>query len=565
MEYFMIKNYFLIYMLFCTSTLAMQKYQDTEAESAKKVAPQISFHKAPGEKTAEQILAENRDNPEFMDILTWLKQERPGFVPSGYASHPFYPILVDAMQLADFELDTLEKFIHMFMETDMANEEAEHLIKLRRNSLMIKNLVGQVIDIMQKKVTIETFLTEYMTDRFKSIVEYQAELLCRKSSILDLSNVEKVDRASNADNPSSILLLDAFMRSYNTKNRIVRTLLYYLKDQQPAPLIKRLPEKLVNLIRLSTSLIPYLNKQTDNWIDYEQALSAGEGRNFLCNSALLNIDVKKMLIEAGIQNFPMSKIYKKLMDHQVPSFLLEEKEIEKKVIGSNLINDKKSKKKKKKVTELKTISDIDTAPVTQIEKAGVTVLDASVTATPATSSMQTQDLTSTPAPNTIVGNIAGAPLLKEKSNNTTEIAVVKLPLPAPASAASSSVSVGANRSTAQPVESFTKVGNTHVKTILDIFRPKGYTSLNDTKIIAAWEHVMEGRGYHKNKTGRSHQPLYAQLEDNSRVVLGLFRSSGYGPNYIKYIREAFDNIGFGRAWLNEQGYILDKNTSKWSP
>ncbi len=102
-----------------------------------------------------------------------------------------------------------------------------------------------------------------------------------------------------------------------------------------------------------------------------------------------------------------------------------------------------------------------------------------------------------------------------------------------------------------------KVANTHIDTILDIFRSNGYKNLNDSKIISAWEHVLEGKGYHKKETGRSHQPLYASLSDGSQVVLGLFRSSGYGPRYVKYIRDAFDKIGFGRSWLESQGYILD--------
>lgn len=102
-----------------------------------------------------------------------------------------------------------------------------------------------------------------------------------------------------------------------------------------------------------------------------------------------------------------------------------------------------------------------------------------------------------------------------------------------------------------------KIRNKHIEIIYDIFRPKGYTSLNGNRIVKAWKHVLKGRGSHKEDTGRSHQPLYATLLDGSKVVFGLFMSPSYGARYVTYIREAFEKIGFGRKWLETHGYGLD--------
>lgn len=109
----------------------------------------------------------------------------------------------------------------------------------------------------------------------------------------------------------------------------------------------------------------------------------------------------------------------------------------------------------------------------------------------------------------------------------------------------------------EEIKQIIKLSGTHTTTIWDIFRLNGYKNINDDKIISAWEHAMKEKGYLKEKTGRSHQPLYASLSDGSNVVLGLFRSSGYGPRYMKYVRDAFDKIGFGKKWLEDQGYIMD--------
>lgn len=537
----MAKKYFWLYLILCSAGFAMQMPSESYKANDAVSSPVIIYRVGPArEKTADQILAENRHLPEFMDISTWLKEERPDFMSQGYTSHALYPILVECMQLADFELDTLEQFTHMFMETDVAKENAEHIIKLRENSWSMKNLVGQVIDLIQKKLTIETFLTESLTDRFLKIIVYQAEILRRKSSILDLSNVKKVERGSKADDPASVLLLNAFMRSYNTKNKILRTLIYHVKDEQPTPLIKRLPANLISLLRLSTSLIPFFNKQTDAWIDYEQALSLGEGRNFLGNAAHLNINVRKIFKDLEIHNFPLSKVYRDINDHPIPEFLLDTKET-KVAASTNPIERKKKKKNRKATNKVKETAVTSRPEVNAVVASQIESDEAAAVAAPAPaafSSMQVQ----TPA-NTLA--IIEEPF-KEMKSETTQNSAENLP---PPSSASSNVP--------QENEQTKKVRNKHVTTIMNIFRPKGYTSLNDTDIINAWEHVLGEKGYHKTGTGRSHQPLYAELEDNSRVVLGLFRSSGYGRNYIKYVREAFDKIGFGRTWLEDQGYRLE--------
>src|ERR1051326_3610965 len=65
---------------------------------------------------------------------------------------------------------------------------------------------------------------------------------------------------------------------------------------------------------------------------------------------------------------------------------------------------------------------------------------------------------------------------KEMKSETTQNSAENLP---PPSSASSNVP--------QENEQAKKVRNKHVTTIMNIFRPKGYTSLNDTDIINAWE------------------------------------------------------------------------------
>jgi len=92
----------------------------------------------PKEKTAKEILEENKDKPEFMGCAEWLKKEHPDFSEEKFSFHPLFRILQEAMQLADFEVDALENFTHKYMETDMPKEQAESMIGLRGTSCFSK-------------------------------------------------------------------------------------------------------------------------------------------------------------------------------------------------------------------------------------------------------------------------------------------------------------------------------------------------------------------------------------------------------------------------------------------
>ncbi|MBS0272524.1 MAG: hypothetical protein JSR85_07760 [Proteobacteria bacterium] len=456
------------------------------------------------EKTADEILAELQDKPEYMSCQNWLSRNHPDVDQNSLERHPLFPLLRDAMALADFELDVFEQFIQEYMKPETRREEAETIQTVHYNMVSAKNFVFALVKVLQETTTPEQMLEHYFQDRFCDLVDYTATLRGKKETFFKGIKSVRIPE----DDPR----LAAFMRSYNTKLNIARTLLYYVKDKEPSiPLSTKLSPKLVGLIRMSTSLHPFLAKESEEWIGYDAALSGGEARNFLGNAADLGINLRTLLSKQRI-SYVKPKVYKKIRDFSLFSFLdgaLQEEHPSAKA--------KKKERKRKKKRE-------DTATAVEVS----------------------EDLSS-PA--------AGATAVVGRKSPSSPVAELLPEVPEDLPAAAAALPPPAEIELESLLQRRTR--NKHVDTIYNIFNRQGYKLLDDTKIIAAWNHVLEGRGYHKESTGRSHQPLYASLTDGSQVVLGLFRSNGYGPRYIQYVRDAFDKIGFGREWLALQGYHLE--------
>lgn len=341
------KIFFFYFTLFCSLFFSTDGFSmdnlDIKIEEINGKSTIIIRQEPEKEKTAEEILEENKDKPAFMGCTEWLKINHPHFSEEKYDSHPLFSNLKEAMQLADFEVDTLEGFLHKYMETNMPQEQAESFKNLLVNSINAKTLVHQIISFLQGKDTIEKILKVYFTDRLKVIVEHQADLTKRSETLIDMSMIEKVKRLKDTKDYRYTDLQAAFLRSYNTKNKIMRELLYYFRAQDPKPLCERLPEDLLNLLRISPSIHPYLNKQNDIWVDYDQALEMGEARNFMGNAKQLNIDIREFFNRKKISGFKIPKVFKPLSALPLPSFVLEGKQKEP---GYNVPIVKKKKNKK---------------------------------------------------------------------------------------------------------------------------------------------------------------------------------------------------------------------------
>ncbi len=505
------------------------------------------------EKNPDEILEENKDKPEFMGCTEWLAKEHSDFPEEKFSSHSLFPLLKEAIQLADFEVDAIENFVRKYMETDMTAEQGETLMGLRQNSMNAKNLVTQLINLLQEKVTIQNILTDYFSDRLIALIEFQAALLGRNKTHITMPKDVKGTRLTNTTDERFTDLEAGFLRSYNTKNKIMRDLLYFLKEQDPTPLVKRLPKELLNSLRVSTSLHPFLNKEDEAWVNYDDALVMGEARNFIGNATDLGIKIDEILKEKNIKGFKKSNVFKRLPDMPLPSFLLTEQKPELQQKEPS----KGSQKKKKKNTkigskvkqnqpsdvlvgqvseEIKPFENTKSEPKVEMTDK----IELSNQATTTKSSKEEEPIQDSLSGELNVSEDDESITTKESKEEEKE-SIQAPPL---------------NESIAKFSQT-PKKGNKHIDTIYDIFRPKGYTSLNSDRIIAAWKHVLGDNGYHKENTGRSHQPLYATLSQGKKVVMGLFRSSGYGPRYVKYIQEAFDAIGYGKAWLKGQGYKLD--------
>jgi hypothetical protein len=605
----MLKWFFIIYFIALSPSLAMNSKDGLAGLGNALVRVMFRRPVAPREKSADEIIAEARAKGqiEFLSCEEWLQKERPQFSEVRFAAHPLFPVLRKAMALADFEVDTLTGFIHRVMMPDMVKEQSETIMPLKQNAGVMKVFVGKLIDCLEGKLSFETFIEEYLRSRLKMLIAYQAEVMGRKEIHVDKSKV-KPQKLQGEDNQYTAVKAGV-LRSHNTKNAIIRDLLGFLRDQQSKPLVHCLPRRVVDLIVLSSTLHPFLNGENEEWLDYDVALESGEGRDFLGNAALLGVDLQQFFRAEQIQGVEIPNAFKKMTDLPVPAFLrtIPETAAEKEArveLGFSKItailrtlnppppmatpsqapqpNAGAAVAPGAPATAVTAVTTMAVVAAAVPHPSGGDEATPSATSSPTSSSATLQPnaaasatvssaSTSTamaPRPNEDAAAGSQAPTTAPETGSQSTASSSSSAMPSPPSVKASAQSKAAEKgekkapkasaSAAAAAAAGAEEGrtDTHADTIYDIFRPHGYKRLDDARIITAWKHVLQGSGRLKKDTGSSHQPLYADLQDNSHVVMRFFRSSGYGPNYMKYVREAFDAIGFGRAWLIELGYIL---------
>jgi hypothetical protein len=614
----MLKWFIGAYFIALTPLFAM----DPNLVGLEKARPMVRYRVGPPRgKSADEMIAEARaaGHIQFLSCEEWLRKERPHFNEASFAPHPLFPALRNAMALADFEVDILTGFTHRVMKPDMGIQETGTLIPLRDNAITTKRFLNDFIECLEGKSPFEGFIEEHLEWRLKNIIAYQAEIMGGKKLSFDKQQV-KARRLTEANGKYADVQA-GFLRSYNTKNAIIRDILHFLRDKHGKALIQCLPLKVVHLLTLSSSLHTFLNGENEEWLDYDVALERGEGQNFLGNAAQLGVDLQQFFNAEKIRGVKKPKAFTELHALPIPAFL-------------------KAKKKKQKIRSLPMVALSDPteeeclmlgiAKITGILKemrdeyspppqapapqpnagaaaapgapatAVTTVTTAAEVAVPHPSGGDgaTASASSSPMDSSVASTHRAALSATTSSASDSTKATPKLERIAPESfqlsaaptvtgshfsvpSASSAMPTPPNSMTGaaskvdkkdekkgskavQAVDLLATAAagtgegrtDTHADTIYDIFRPHGYKRLDDACIITAWKHVLQGNGRLKKNTGRNHQPLYADLQDDSQVVMRFFRSSGYGPNYMKYVREAFDAIGFGRAWLIKLGYKL---------
>jgi hypothetical protein len=553
----------LMIMLVCSFQAYAMNSNPSSEESYNQSVPVASHQLA---------LAPYKHQPEFMGTREWLRRQYPSFSEECVKDHPLFPSLTEAIALADFELDVLETFMFNYMQTDMDKTQGTSILPLRENVLAVKSFVGNIIDILEGRKTIADQTEDFLFSRFKCIAQYADELKGKKI-VVGGSTYTVVGERITEDSVSEFFSLrNGFLRSYNTKNKIIQDLLYYLKDQGFSPLKERLSPRLLALIKLSSSLHPFFNKEDASWLDYDIALESGELRNFLGNASA--IEAKKSGIREedkayrdlineikGQHRLPDRGDYILLFDMKTPSFLEEgrsgEQAASSKQKKGKSSKSKKGKSKKHRASKTVKNTTLKTEAVNDEEdnKSSEDEVDETLTLKGAALNLEDAAVAEQCSldNSSLAATVGDATLTSFSDEQPSEGPSAKLHhVPAKALVAKKRFATEE-----ETMREDKKVGSAHINTIYEIFRPQGYKNVDDNKIIAAWQHVLQGNGHHKIGTGRSHQPLYAELDDGSHVVLGLFRSKSYGPNYIKYVRDAFDKIGFGRAWLEAAGYRLN--------
>lgn len=514
----------------------------------------------PREKSSDEIIAGARAKGqiEFLSCEEWLQKVHPHFNETRFAAHPLFSTLRSAMALADFEVDTLTGFIHRVMKPDMANIETATIATLRKNAGSMKMFVLNIIDCLEGNLPFETFIEWYLKSRFEDIVAYQAETMGRTELYFGQYQV-KARRITEAD----VTYTDAragFLRAYNTKNAIIRDILYFLRDKHGKALVQCLPRKVIHLLTLSSTLHPFLNGENEEWLDYDIALERSEGRNFLGNAAQLEVDLQKFFNAEKIRGVKKPKVFTELSKIPIPTFLKAKKK-KPKVIPLEPTEEERLMCHIAKIMDIVRTLAQDDSPLPQAPTPQPNTSLILVSEEPA--AIGAVAATDHPLPHPSEG--AAAPAAGAAAGKVVSAPPLMKPLPAGAGVQHQASNKDEKKGpkTVQAVNLLAtdaageeRRDDAHASTIYDIFRPHGYKSLDDSRIITAWKHILRERGFHKEDTGSSHQPLYADLQDGSRVVMRFFRSSGYGPHYIKYVREAFEAIGYGKAWLIGKGYKI---------
>lgn len=525
------------------------------------------------------ILAPYKHQSEFMEIRAWLQTQHPDFSEERIKEHPLFPCLIEAMALADFELDVLETFICDYMQTDIPTEQGLSIEILRENALAVKYFTSSIVGVLEGRKTIQSEVEDFLFDRFENIAQYANDL--KPKTVFNNGRLCTLTAAPITGDTSS-----KFLRSYNTKNKIVRDLLYYLKDQDPSPLKDRISPRLLTLIKLSSSLHPFLNKENDTWSDYAVPLQNGELKNFLGNFTLeknaSEADRKKLDYIKSLYSVPKKGGYTVFYDMKTPSFLEEsmgstDKKAKKTKPGQGKRKTKSNKQKPRKnnmsAKEETVKYDEERDSESSEDEAGKeiiledTPLDAEEVSPP-TKILSSLTLDSdyissnakvshtaelhSPMQSSSSSTMAKNNTLYSFTSNPSESA--RAHTIRAKTSSKSHAEAGIFKETAPKT---TIVRKMHIDTIRAIFSPTDYETVTADTIIAAWQAVLQEDGYYEEKTKDTHQHLFADLRNGSWVVFRLFRSQHYGQNYIKYVRDAFDKIGFGRAWLEQNGYRLD--------
>src|SRR4051794_7767908 len=85
---------------------------------------------------------------------------------------PLFSPFKEAIQLADFEVDTLKLFRIYIMETDMPKEQVQSLMAFRENSIAAKKFVGDLINLLEKKLSIQSLIEIYVKGYFLNVLFY---------------------------------------------------------------------------------------------------------------------------------------------------------------------------------------------------------------------------------------------------------------------------------------------------------------------------------------------------------------------------------------------------------
>ena len=513
------------------------------------------------------------DKTTYEDSASWLGRLNAGFSLSIYKNHPLYFILEAAIAQADFESDNAEYILRLVVENKITDGKAEMYRKAANSRARTgKKSVEVAFALLAGKYTLEEYIHKHLISYFGYLVRTRTQIFTR--SVCD-------DQLSSENQSLETYALQSANEALDLRFEIIRRIFEHMLEQKPQPLCEQLSEKTLTLLRLSPTLLKFLDRSNHFHLNYNDTHLAVEGRNFFIflkkeGKNFFGFEIKDFFENQDILYQTGKLILQKLgaspvVFSSLPEFLCINKFYGSHVQSAQIlelhIEKDKKKRGKKRLTKHKNINNSQQAgfslepnqaderiktsdnilveklkleqqqngkeEIIRIEKQqteGVSNFSQQLVITP---SQMVQE--AIPIPKNVNGK-------QEQENFISDENKLS----------SSNISVIGNLLE----EEKKRNANKHMNKIWDLFGHNTFQTVSYDDIIKAWSY-FNGEESVDVSTGSSHHPLYAVV-NGKRKTFGIFRSKqsngAYGSRYVKVLRDYFTVIGRGAAWLEEQGY-----------